>query len=143
MCCTRQSLFRICFGACMSSEKGTGLANKVGSTNNLDVVVDNGSNRNFLYGAKNDLLKNNITDSEDRSKTLNEGEHQGLEAGTNEIIVKQPINKIKIVNVTYQKTLYNTSSVNQRRVSVAVGGHVNNSPTSNDSSSIDVSSEGT
>ena len=142
MCCTRQSLFKICFGTCMSSEKGIGLANKVGSTNNLDVVEENGPNTHFLYGSTNDLLKNNTPDVENKSYTLNKGEDQDLEAGTNEVIVTQPINTIKIMNVTYQKTLYNTSSVNQRRVSVAVDGHVNNRPASTDSPSIDVSSEG-
>ena len=148
ICCTQPSFFKICFGACINSKKGSVLAsNRVGSTNNLveDVYKDtnpasvNGTNGNFLQ-----VNHNNIQRGKQESIQPSNGatEKSFQEGNCNEVIVQQPINKIEIVNVSYQKTLYKKNIVNRKRISISEAGHVNNRSTSVPSNSVDSSPEG-
>ena len=141
MCWPRESLFEMCFGSCMNLKKGTLSPNRVGSTNDLDQITSNPKDPNSGQGSNDDQVKNkNISLNEKSNSSDNETKFQGG-AVTREVIIKQPINKIKIVNVTYQKTLHKNNTVNKKRIFNAVDGHVNNTRNSFDASSSDTSQE--
>ena len=152
-CCARHSIFKICFRACcMTSNKGRALgSNRVGSTQNLDEDVDNDDSNTIttVNGAKDELLPVNnhniLPVNEESNPSNNDANERSFQEGNNnadEVIVQQPINKIKIVNVTYQKTFYKKNTVNRKRISISDKGHINSSYNSYPSASVDSSPEG-
>lgn len=142
ICWPRESLFEMCFGSCMNLKKGTLSPNRVGSTNDLDQIVRNPNDPDSSKGNNDDVLKNkNISSNEKSNSDDNETKFQGATV-TREVIIKQPINKIKIVNVTYQKTLHKNNTVNKKRIFNSVDGHVNNTRNSFDASSSDTCQDG-
>ena len=141
MCWPRESLFEMCFGSCINLKKGTLSPNRVGSTIDLDQITSNPKDPNSGQGSNDDQVENkNISSNEKSNSSDNETKFQGG-AVTREVIIKQPINKIKIVNVTYQKTLHKNNTVNKKRIFNAVDGHVNNTRNSFDASSSDTCQE--
>ena len=142
ICWPRESLFEMCFGSCMNLKKGTLSPNRVGSTNDLDQIESNTQNPKSGQGDDEDLVKNkNISSKEKSNSSDNQPNFQGGTV-TREVIIKQPINKIKIVNVTYQKTLHKNNTVNKKRIFNSVDGHVNNTRNSFDASSSDTCQDG-
>ena len=144
-CCNAPSFFQICFGACMSTNNGNKLGNKVGSSIALNEIVDNTSTPISIIGSKLDLSQSkiDIENGENQTEQSNDSEkHVSMEnSGVPEVIVQQPINKIKIVNVTYQRTLYKKNTV--RRISNAQNGHIHNFRNSSDPiSTVDTSTIG-
>ena len=143
ICWPRESLFEMCFGSCMKLKKGTLSPNRVGSTNDLDQIGSNPPNPKSGQGDNEGLVKNkNFSSNEKSNSSDNETKFEGGGIFTREVIIKQPINKIKIVNVTYQKTLHKNNTVNKKRIFNAVDGHVNNTRNSFDASSSDTCQEG-
>ena len=143
ICWPQESLFEMCFGSCMKLKKGTLSPNRVGSTNDLDQIEGNPENPKSGQGNNEGPVKNKNISSNEKSNSTNDNEtkFQGATV-TREVIIKQPINKIKIVNVTYQKTLHKNNTVNKKRIFNSVDGHVNNTRNSFDASSSDTCQDG-
>ena len=141
-CCNCSSFSQICFGPYMSRNNGNHLGNKVGSTINLNEIVDDTSKPISIIGTKVDLLQSNtdLQNSDNPTDQSSDSENPFQESNVNEVIVKQPINKIKIENVTYQRNLYKKNTV--RRISNAINGHINNFRNSLESTSGETSTEG-
>ena len=132
----------------MNSKKGIALANnKVGSTHNIDEDVFKDNYLTSVNGKKGEIFQANHDNiqggKQEYIKPTNDATEKSFQEGSsNEVIVQQPINKIKIVNVSYQQTLYKKNTVNRKRISISDTGHVNNTSNSVESKSIDSSSEG-
>ena len=147
-CCNQQSIFKICFGICMNSKKGNALANnRVGSQHDLNEDVYNNTNTTSVNDKKGESLQINQNsvqcgEQEYTQPSIDATEKLFQEGSSNEVIVQQPINKIKIVNVSYQKTLYKKHTVNRKRISISETGRINNTSKSVASNSIDLSPEG-
>ena len=145
-CFKVSSIFKICFGNCIGKESRGTLSNKVGSSTNLNEIDNTGLQAVSSANTNNDLSTDReIPQNEkDASNQHNNNEKLSQENGANDVIVQQPINKIKIVNVTYQKTMYHQNTVNRKRISNAVDGHVNSvHRNSMDSSSTNQTPDGT
>ena len=124
-CFKISSLFNLCFCNCITKKSGSPLGNKVGSTTNLNEIENNGiealASTNVFKGTshrKISLQSNNDNQS-------NSTETSTQERRESEVIIQQPINKIKIVNVTYQKHYIKQNTINRKRISNAIDGHVN------------------
>ena len=147
-CCTQPSIFKMCFGGYINSKKRNALANnRVGSTHTLNDDVYKDNYLTSVNGKKGELLQVNYNDIQrGKQKYIqpsNDTTEKSFQEGiSNDVIVQQPINKIKIVNVTYQKTLYKQNTVNRKRISISETGDVNNTSNSIKSNSVDSSPEG-
>ena len=109
----------------MNSMKGTALANnRVGSKQNLnedDYKDTKTTSATSIKGELPQIHHNNVQVGEQEYiQSSNDATEKLFQEGScNEVIVKQPINKIKIVNVSYQKSLYKKNTVNQKRISIS------------------------
>ena len=143
--CHKALCTKACFGCWMCSDSGNRLSNKVGST---DRLVETGKDDQSSYhgpSIKLDELRNGTPYPNNQSNLMNgwKSHDDGLEAdGDNGVIVKQPVNRIKIVNVTYQKHYTKTNKVNNKRISVAANGHVKTNSNPPDTSSVETISGG-
>ena len=136
------SIVAICFGNCTRKKNSNSLENKVGSSTNLSEIENNGLESTTSIDADTDTIhrKASVQSDKNGQNVTRNGSH---ERRTSEVIYQQPINKIKIVNVTYQKHYINQNTINKKRISNAIDGHVNSlRRNSKDSNSADQSSEG-
>ena len=139
--CTK-ACFGFCLCPCNASNK---LSNKVGSTDHLSENVNDGPISDRIPTIKVDELQNRTSIPNNQSNLMSgwkSHDDNFQEDSGNGVIVKQPISKIKIVNVTYQKHYIKTNKIDQRRTSVARNGHVESNPNPLDTSSLDTASDG-
>ena len=125
-CCNSPSFFNMCFGSCMGPLIGYKRCNKIVSNNNINEFENEATNSASLDGTKADPLERNrgAQKSEHEKCARNNSGHKAQESPG--VIVKQPISRIKILNVTYRKNVYKKNTVNHRPISSAVYGHVRN-----------------
>ena len=121
------SMFAICFGNCPRKKDGNSLVNKVGSSMNLNEIENNGLESVISTNADIDTIhrKTSLQSNKTGRDLSNDTQNVSQERRASEVIVQQPINKIKIVNVTYQKHYINQNTINKKRISNAIDGHVN------------------
>ena len=121
------SMFAICFGNCPRKKNENSLVNKVGSSMNLNEIENNGLESVISTNADIDTIhrKTSVQSNKTGRDLSNDTQDISQERRASEVIVQQPINKIKIVNVTYQKHYINQNTINKKRISNAIDGHVN------------------
>ena len=126
-CCKISSIFAICFGNCTRKKYGNSLVNKVGSSTNLNEIENNGLESVISTNTNIETIhrKTSVQSDINGQNRSNDTQNATQERRASEVIVQQPINKIKIVNVTYQKHYINQSTINKKRISNAIDGHVN------------------
>ena len=136
-CFKVSSLFSLCFSNCIGKKSGSPLGNKVGSSTNLNEIENNGIEHLRVQSQRKISLHSNHDNQSNGTETSTQ------ERRESEVIIQQPINKIKIVNVTYQKHYIKQNTINRKRISNAIDGHVNSlRRNSTESRSSDQSPEG-
>ena len=144
-CFKFSSIFSICFGNCIGKKNSNSLVNKVGSSTNLNEIDNNGIESVVSTNSDIDAIhrKTSLHCDKNGQNHSNDTQNVSQERRASEVIIQQPINKIKIVNVTYQKHYINQSTINKKRISNAIDGHVNSlRQNSTDSNSTNQSPEG-
>ena len=126
-CFQISSIFAICFGNCTRKKNGNSLENKVGSSTNLNEIENSGLESTTSININTDTIhrKASVQSDKNGQNQSNGTQNGSQERRTSEVIYQQPINKIKIVNVTYQKHYINQNTINKKRISNAIDGHVN------------------
>ena len=124
---------------CSGANAGEKLSSKVASSDQLNKIgneepVTSAPGTSSRDTHNNEISNHNDDQNTERSKhpVGHDGKFSEQDDASDNVIVKQPINKITIVNVTYQKELRKTSKIYHRKVSVAKGGHVTNPTNVND-----------
>ena len=122
-CFKVSSLLSLCFCNCIGKKSGSPLGNKVGSSTNLNEIENNGIEHLRIQSHRKVSLQSNHDNQSNDPVTSTQ------ERRESEVIIQQParnpINKIKIVNVTYQKHYIKQNTINRKRISNAIDGHVN------------------
>ena len=118
-CFKISSLLNLCFCNCIGKKSGNPLGNKVGSSTNLNEIENNGIEHLRIQSHRKVSLQSNHDNQSNGPVTSSQ------ERRESEVIIQQPINKIKIVNVTYQKHYIKQNTINRKRISNAIDGHVN------------------